>query len=73
MVGRFNGRLTTPPCKGSIGVPLSRCKPREGGKAAKPRGPIHEANIQQFLSYVSCKTKLQGILGKNTLKKYDLQ
>jgi len=25
----------------------------------KARGPIHEANIQQFLSYVSCKTKLQ--------------
>jgi len=37
------------------------------------RGPIHEANIQQFLSSVSCKTKLQCILEKNTLKKYDLK
>jgi len=34
-------------------------------------GPIHEAKIQQFLSQVSCKTKLQCILEKNTLKKYD--
>jgi len=37
------------------------------------RGPIHEAYIQQFLSYVSCKTKLQCILERNTLKKFDLQ
>jgi len=36
-------------------------------------GPIHEANIQQFLSFDSCKTKLQCILEKNALKKYDLQ
>jgi len=37
------------------------------------RGPIHEANIQQFLSKDSCKTKSQCILEKGTLKKYDLQ
>jgi len=36
-------------------------------------GPILGANIQHFLSSVSCKTKLQCILEKNTLKKYDLQ
>jgi len=35
-------------------------------------GPIHEANIQQFLSSVSYKTKLQCIFFY-TLKKYDLQ
>jgi len=39
----------------------------------KTRGLIHEENLQQFLSYVSCKIKFQGILEKNTFKKYDLQ
>jgi len=39
------------------------------------RSPIHEANIPSFLflSQVFCKTKLQCILEKNTLKKSDLQ
>jgi len=35
----------------------------------KSWGPIHEAKNKQ----VSCNIKLQGILEKNTLKKYDLQ